>query len=107
MRATEFATMDAPTHEQRLARIDAFAQLLDTAFVIPGTGIRFGLAALTGLVPGIGDAITTALARYIVSEALPLGAPRLGNVLMLLDVALAGVVEAVPAVGRADDVVFR
>ena len=32
----------------RIARIDALATLLDTALVILGTGIRFGLDALIG-----------------------------------------------------------
>jgi hypothetical protein len=45
----------------RIARIDALATLLDTAFVIPGTGIRFGLDGLIGLFPVVGDMITTAL----------------------------------------------
>ena len=49
---------------------------VDTAFVVPGTEIRFGLDALIGLVPGIGDAITTLMSLYIVNEARALGAPR-------------------------------
>ena len=47
----------------RIARIDALATSLDTALVIPGTGIGFGLDGLIGLFPVIGDAITTALSR--------------------------------------------
>ena len=43
----------------RLARIDALATLLDTAFILPGTNVRFGFDAIIGLVPGIGDAVTT------------------------------------------------
>jgi hypothetical protein len=107
MRAADFAAMRTPTREQRLARIDALSRLLDTAFIIPGTGIRFGLDGLIGLVPGIGDAITTALALYIVNEARALGAPPwlLGR--MLVNVALDGVVGAVPLVGDAFDVAFR
>jgi hypothetical protein len=107
MRAAEFTTMNAPTREQRLARIDALSQLLDTAFIIPGTGIRFGLDALIGLVPGIGDAITTAMSLYIVNEARALGAPRLLIARMLVNVALDGVVGVVPLVGDAFDVAFR
>src|SRR5215471_16350718 len=64
----------------RIARIDALATLLDTALVIPGTGIRFGLDALIGLFPVIGDTITTALSLFIVHEAYQLGAP--GHVIM-------------------------
>src|SRR5512143_1409478 len=40
----------------RIARIDALATLLDTALVIPGTGVRFGLDALIGFFPVVGDA---------------------------------------------------
>jgi len=43
------------TRGQRLARIDALATWLDTALVLPGTNVRFGLDAILGLVPGIGD----------------------------------------------------
>jgi hypothetical protein len=106
MRAADYAAMGS-THEERLARLDALARLLDTAFVIPGTGIRFGLDALIGLVPGIGDAITTAMALYVVNEARALGAPRLLIARMLVNVALDGVVGAVPLVGDAFDVAFR
>ena len=102
-----FANIRTPSREERLARIDALSQLLDTAFVIPGTNIRFGLDALIGLVPGIGDAVTTVMALYIVNEARALGAPRLLIARMLANVALDGLVGAVPLVGDAFDVAFR
>jgi hypothetical protein len=95
------------TREQRVARIDALAQLFDTAFVLPGTNIRFGIDALIGLVPGIGDAITTILSLYIVNEARSLGAPKLLLARMLANVAVDGVFGAVPLVGDAFDVAFR
>jgi len=91
----------------RIARIDALATLLDTALVIPGTGVRFGLDALIGLFPVVGDIITTALSLFIVHEAYQLGAP--GHVIarMLGNVALDGVFGAVPLVGDAFDVLWR
>src|SRR4051812_30296221 len=52
-----------------LERLEWLAQLLDTALVIPGSNFRFGADAIIGLVPGIGDAITTAISAYIVYEA--------------------------------------
>jgi hypothetical protein len=106
MRSAEFAAMGS-SRQQRLARIDALSRLLDTAVIIPGTGIRFGLDALIGLVPGIGDAITTAMSLYIVNEARALGAPPLLIARMLVNVALDGVVGAVPLVGDVFDVAFR
>jgi len=91
----------------RVARLDALAALLDTAFIIPGTNIRFGLDALIGLVPGIGDAITTAISLFIVHEAHQLGAPKHVIVRMLGNVALDGMVGAVPLLGDAFDVMWR
>ena len=64
-----------PTRAERIARLDALATLLDTAILIPGTNVRFGLDALIGLVPGIGDVVTTLLSLYLVREARALGAP--------------------------------
>jgi hypothetical protein len=92
---------------QRVARIDALATLLDAAFIVPGTNIRFGLDALIGLVPGIGDAVTSAMSLYIVHEARQLGAPMHLIARMLGNVALDGLVGAVPLVGDAFDVAFR
>ena len=91
----------------RIARIDALATLLDTALVIPGTGIRFGLDGLIGLFPVVGDIITTALSLFIVHEAYQLGAPGHVIVRMLGNVALDGVFGAVPLVGDAFDVLWR
>jgi len=95
------------TRAERVARLDALATLLDTAVLIPGTSVRFGLDALIGLVPGIGDAITTVLSLYIVHEARSLGAPGYVIARMLGNVALDGLIGAVPLLGDAFDVLWR
>src|SRR5215208_98475 len=88
-------------------RLDRLATLLDSVLVIPGTSIRFGADAIVGLVPGIGDTITTALSAYLVYEAYRLGAP--GHLLtrMVANVAFDGVIGAVPVAGDVFDVLFR
>ncbi len=97
----------AASRSQRVKRLESIATLLDTAFVVPGTSIRFGFDGLIGLVPGIGDAVTTILSLYIVHEAWQLGAP--GRVLtrMLANVALDGFIGAVPVAGDVFDVMWR
>jgi hypothetical protein len=95
------------TREQRFARIDALAKLLDVAFVLPGTKIRYGIDGLIGLVPIIGDLFTTAISLWIVREARALGAPKYLVARMLGNVALDGVVGLVPFAGDAFDVMFR
>ena len=106
-RQTTFDSLFTASRADRIARLDALANLLDTALVIPGTNVRFGLDSLIGLVPGIGDTITTLTSLYIVHEAHQLGAPRHLIVRMLANVALDGVVGSVPLVGDAFDVLWR
>jgi hypothetical protein len=95
------------TREQRLARLDALAKLLDVAFILPGTNIRYGIDGIIGLIPVIGDLITTAISLWLVREARALGAPWHITTRMLANVALDGVVGMVPLAGDAFDVMFR
>jgi hypothetical protein len=95
------------SHAERVKRLESIATLLDTAFIVPGTSIHFGFDGLIGLVPGIGDAVTTALSLYIVHEAWQLGAPRRVITRMLANVALDGFIGAVPVAGDVFDVMWR
>ena len=95
------------TREQRLVRLDALAKLLDVAFILPGTNIRYGIDGLIGLIPVIGDLITTAISLWLVREARALGAPWHITARMLANVAVDGVVGMVPLAGDAFDVMFR
>jgi hypothetical protein len=104
----DYVFLNTPrTRSERIARLDALASLLDTAILIPGTNVRFGLDALIGLVPGVGDVVTTLLSLYIVKEARALGAPRRLILRMLSNVALDSVVGAVPLAGDVFDVIWR
>ena len=91
----------------RIARLESLAHLLDTAILIPGTNFRFGIDALIGLVPAVGDLVTTALSLYIVKEARTLGAPRHVILRMLGNVALDSAVGVVPLAGDVLDVMWR
>jgi Domain of unknown function (DUF4112) len=101
---TTFAPL---TREQRLARLEALAKLLDVAFILPGTNIRYGIDGLIGLIPVVGDIITTAISLWLVREARALGAPWHITARMLANVAVDGVVGIVPLAGDAFDVMFR
>lgn len=75
------------------------ADLLDRRFRVPGTDLRVGLDPLLGLVPGAGDAIAGVLGSFIVYVAAAQSVPRITLVRMALNVALNGLVGALPVVG--------
>lgn len=88
-------------------RLETVARLMDRAFTIPGTGIRFGLDNLIGLVPGIGDAVGAVVSLWVVAEARRLGAPKTLVARMLANVAIDGLAGSVPLVGDIFDVAFK
>src|SRR5262245_40067592 len=95
------------TREQRMRRLEAVARLLDIAFIVPGTKIRYGIDGIIGLIPVVGDIIATGLSLWLVHEARALGAPWHVTARMLGNVAFQGIVGTVPVAGDAIDVLFR
>jgi len=93
--------------DDRLNRMEAVANLLDTAFVLPGTSQRIGIDAIIGLVPGVGDLLTTALSSYIIWEARRLGVSRLALTRMLGNLAIHAVAGLVPVLGDGFIALFR
>ncbi|SCY01880.1 DUF4112 domain-containing protein [Microvirga guangxiensis] len=96
-----------PSREDSLARITLLAKLMDSAFLIPGLNRRIGLDAVIGLVPGIGDAVSAALASYIIWEARQLGLPRWKIARMVGNVAFDTAIGAIPLAGDVFDVFFK
>jgi hypothetical protein len=112
MNAARGAVFDAikkvgPTREDAIARVTVVAKLLDSAFFIPGLNRRVGLDAVLGLVPGVGDAVSAALASYIIWEARQLGLPRWKIARMIGNVAVDTAVGAIPFAGDVFDVFFK
>jgi hypothetical protein len=96
------------THQPpQIERLRAFSRLLDNAFVIPGTRYRFGLDALIGLVPGLGDAVSSVFSGYIILQASRLGAPRSVVTRMIANVALDTLVGWIPILGDLFDVAWK
>ncbi len=96
-----------PTREDSLARITLLAKLMDSAVAIPGLNRRIGFDAVLGLVPGVGDAISAALASYIIWEARQLGLPRWKIARMIGNVAVDTALGSIPLAGDVFDVFFK
>ena len=98
---------DHTPREGALRRLDTLSYVLDNSIPIPGTRRRFGLDALIGLVPGVGDATGALMSAYIVVQAARLGAPAASLVRMLLNVGIEALVGAIPFAGDLFDAWFK
>lgn len=108
--APRVMTMTLPTGTDAAsvrARVTAMEHLLERSFVIPGVNVPVGLDALIGLIPVLGDIVTTAMGAYIVWEARNLGMPKWKLARMGLNVLFDTAIGAIPVVGDAADFVFR
>ncbi len=97
----------APSRADALRRMELVAKVLDAAFVLPGTSRKFGIDALIGLIPGVGDVITTLLSTYIIWEARNLGVSRIAIGRMLTNLAIHASIGTIPLVGDIFDAFFR
>jgi hypothetical protein len=79
--------------------LDYIAALLDDIFRVPGTQIRFGLDAVIGWVPGIGDAMASIASFLIVFAAWRRGVKVITLVRMIANVLLESTVGAIPLAG--------
>jgi hypothetical protein len=94
-------------HRASVRRFARLSHLLDRAFRIPGTQWRFGLDALIGLVPGLGDVAASMAGMYGLWIARQLGAPVAVQARMVMNLAIDGLVGLVPLVGDLFDFAFK
>jgi hypothetical protein len=87
--------------------LDYVAALLDDMFRIPGTHIRFGLDALIGWIPGIGDAMAGIASFFIVFAAWRRGVPKVTLVRMIANVLLETTLGAIPVAGDVFHVFWK
>lgn len=88
-------------------RVEMLERLLERSFTIPGVNMPVGLDAIVGLVPVLGDIVTTAMGAYIVWEARNLGLPKWKLARMGANVLFDTAIGAIPVIGDAADLVFR
>ena len=96
-----------PEQERRLAGLRRMADLLDNAFVVPGTSYRVGLDPLLGLIPGLGDLVSPLFTVGLLLHARQLGVPRVVQARMLGNVAVDAIVGVVPVVGDLFDFAWK
>ncbi|MBD2843420.1 DUF4112 domain-containing protein [Erythrobacter rubeus] len=88
-------------------RVEIMEKLLERSFRVPGVNMSVGLDAIIGLIPVVGDFITTAMGAYIVWEGRNLGMSKWQLSRMGANVAFDTAIGLVPFVGDAADFLFR
>jgi Domain of unknown function (DUF4112) len=96
-----------PRQARGLEALRNVAQLLDSAFVVPGTSYRFGLDPILGLVPGLGDLVSPLFTIGILWQARELALPRIVQLRMIFNVAIDSLVGAVPMIGDLFDFAWK
>jgi hypothetical protein len=76
---------------------------MDDLFRVPVLGWRFGLDALIGLIPGLGDTTTSLVSFYILAAAVRYRVPKITLLRMGLNIGLDYVIGSLPLIGDFAD----
>lgn len=93
-----------PTDLELLRR---WAVLLDSAFRVPGTNVRFGFDAVVGLVPGLGDMVAPIFTVAVLVTGLRMRVPMVVQARMVLNALIDMLVGLVPVLGDLADVAWK
>ena len=96
-----------PPTPETLDALRRYAVLLDSQFRVPGTNIRFGLDAIVGLIPGIGDISTPVFAALLLLQGVRMRLPIVVQARMVLNAAIDMLFGFVPILGDLIDIGFK
>ncbi len=99
--------IDRRDPQQIRQRIEMLEFMLERSLSIPGTRFAFGLDALVGLIPVIGDVLTASMGAYLVWEARNLGLSKWQMTRMAGNVGFDALIGLIPVIGDGADFLFR
>lgn len=100
----EMTDMSEP---DRLKFVRRLSYVLDSAIPIPGTRYRVGLDPIIGLIPGVGDAVTSLMSTYLVLVAMQMKVSRFTLIRMVFNIAIESIVGIIPVVGDFFDAYWK
>jgi hypothetical protein len=110
MQALKFEDLEK-ADRRRPATVDMSLErlgwLMDDLFRIPVLGWRFGLDAVIGLVPALGDTATSLVSLYILASAVRYRVPKITLLRMGLNIAIDYVLGSFPVVGDLFDAYWK
>lgn len=94
-----------PQHLLHLNTARVLAKLMDEQFSL--FGIKFGLDAIFGLVPGLGDMLSMLFSFYLIWIGTEMKLPQQKIWLMVKNMLLDVLVSTLPVIGDIGDVFLR
>lgn len=88
-----------------VAKLKKLEQRLDRRFSV--FGVQFGTDAIIGLVPILGDIVTSATGLYIIHQSSKLGASKGAITRMFVNWGIDTAVGLIPVVGDLFDIAFK
>ena len=93
-------------HARIYSRLSLIEHWLERAVTIPVIGKRFGLDAVVGLIPGVGDLIAGSIGAYILYEGWRLGVPKATLLSMAGRLVVDTGIGSIPLVGDLWDLLY-
>ncbi len=94
-----------PTSKNDIRDLEYLAEFLDSKYKLGGIGI--GWDAILGLVPGVGDMVTSSMSFYILFRAAVVGAPPFLVARMCLNILVDSVLNFIPILGNFIDIFWK
>jgi len=89
--------------QARLVALRRVAELLDSAFVLPGTTYRIGLDPIIGLVPWVGDLVSPLFTVALLWQGRDVRVPKVVQGRMIVNAAVDAIIGAIPFAGDLFD----
>ena len=89
------------------ASLDQLSRWMDGLFRIPGVGWRFGLDALIGLIPGLGDTASSLVSFYVLAAGVRYRVSKITLLRMGVNIAIDYALGSIPVVGDAFDMFWK
>ena len=92
---------------QQFQKISKLVKLMDSAFTVPFTNIKFGLDPIIGMFPIVGDLLDYGISAFLLVGMVRNGASGKAVMKMIGNITLDGIVGAIPFLGRFFDVFYK
>ena len=93
-------------NQNKYSDLILLAKLLDNQFQGP-FGVKFGLDALIGLIPGVGDFLTSAMSSYILLRAAILKLPFPILFQIAINILIDQIIGSIPLLGDLFDIYWK